>query len=269
MNQLVRSVHLKLERASAQTIKLDNEAQRWIAANHIRAKCELLKDRLGFRLVQEEFAEPPPFEQWGLLLGECAHNMRSALDNLAYALARLHKDPPMSPGQISFPIFTDRKRFEESGRKNLKALPKKAADLIEQLQPFQRNVTSGTGLPESDALNLLQQINNFDKHRVPAFVLLAPTRMEHSFSVAFVSEEQAAKEAPPDTMIWGGPLAPGAVLIEQRTRSPVAKVEGSYQGAAVLQIQIAERNLPLEQVISVCRYVHLVCSQFNPFFDLP
>ena len=96
MNQLVRSVHLKLERASAQTIKLDNEAQRWVAANHIRAKCELLKDRLGFRLVQEEFAEPPPFEQWGLLLGECAHNMRSALDNLAYALARLHKDPPMS-----------------------------------------------------------------------------------------------------------------------------------------------------------------------------
>lgn len=265
-----RSVELKLARASAQASSLNDAINSWVSANPLVATCELRENRLGFRVTQQEFLQPASLEYWGLLAGECVHNVRSALDNLAFALACLSCDPPKKPREIAFPIYTDKAQFEKNGRKNIHQLPLPAAELIERLQPFQRDGSPTFGTPDKDPLVLLQWLSNTDKHQVPSVVLIAPTEISHNFSAAFQSEEDAAANVPPDTTIWAGPLSAGTVLLEYRTKHPLASAGGKFEGKAIVAIQTSSGPQAIVPVLqSLNQYVALVCTQFHPFFAPP
>lgn len=266
---LPQSVELKLARASAQVRALDEAVTTWVDANPLVAKCELRQGRLGFRVTQQEFQQPAPLDHWGLLVGECLHNLRSALDNLAFALARLHRDPPEKPQRIAFPIYSDKAQFEKNGSNNIDQLSRAAALLIERLQPFQRDGSAALGTADRDALVLLQWLSNTDKHRVPSVVLIAPTEISHSFAAEFQSEEDAAANVPPDATFWAGPLKPGAVLIEYRTKHPLASASGKFDGKAIVALQTNLETTALVPTLQALnQYVALVCSQFSPFFAL-
>jgi len=181
MHDLLRSVDLKLARADFQVRTIADQISGWCSKNPITGRCELRDDRLGYRLIVEDFAETAPLDAWGLITGECVHNLRSSLDNLAFALARLRQDPPTNPAAIHFPICQDRSTFEKSDRvrRSLDQIPAETASRVERLQPFQRNRSDEEGTPETDALAQLQWLNNNDKHRVPSVVLIAPTEVSH------------------------------------------------------------------------------------------
>lgn len=130
---------------------------------------------MGYRLVVDRFSSPPLLEHWALLVGDCVHNLRSALDNLVYGLARLKADPPSDPRGIHFPIFTSKEAFEKSGsvKSTLTQLPDHAAELVTAWQPFHRENSDHIA---ADALNLLHHLSNQDKHRLPQVVLLSVNR---------------------------------------------------------------------------------------------
>lgn len=267
MSELIRSVELKLNRAGSQVHLLSQSISTWVAHNPITADCKLRDGRLGFQLIQKDFAENPPLDEWSLLLGECVHNLRSALDNLAFALARVRLDPPEKPNRIAFPIYQDRGLFEKNGRGNIDQLPDAAAVLIERLQPFQRNGTPEFGTPDRDALVLLQSLSNADKHRVPSVVLLAPTDLSHNASTVFYSDEDASANVPPDATIWAGPLQPGVVLIELRTNKPIESVSGKFEGHAIVAIQSPIESVAVAPTLmALHQYTALVISQFGSFF---
>lgn len=265
-----RSVELKLARAAEQIGFLNEAVTSWVVANPLVATCELRESRLGFRVTQQEFLQPVPLEHWGLQAGECVHNLRSALDNLAFALARLNRDPPERPKGVAFPIYTEKAIFEKNGRKNIDQLHQSAAQLVENLQPFQRDGSAALGTPDRDALALLQWLSNNDKHQVPSVVLIAPTEISHNFSAAFQSEEDAAANVPPDTTIWAGPLSAGAVLLEYRTKHPLASAGGKFEGKAIVSVQTNSEPQAIVPVLQALnQYVALVCAQFRPFFAPP
>jgi len=269
MHPFQKAVKLKLARAAEQVEALNQIVSAWIAENPFVAVCELREERLGFRVVQQNFQSPPPLEEWSLLAGECIHNIRSALDNLVFALARLRNDPPAAPDKLQFPIHIDKAKFDKNGRNKLDQLTPEAANVVEMLQPFQRDGSPGNG-PENDLLTLLQWLSNTDKHRVPSVVLIAPTDIFHNFSAEFQSEADAAANVLPDTVIWGGPLEPGAVLIELKTRHPLVSAKGSYVGHAIVALQTDSENLAIVQILqNLSQYVSLVCAQFDRFFELP
>jgi hypothetical protein len=267
MREFVHSVDLKLARAVVQAKTLANAISVWASENPIGARCELRESRLGCRLVVEDFADPSMVDDWGLLLGECIHNLRSSLDNLAFALARLRCDPPEKPSKIAFPIFETRAEFEKRGRANIDQLPEQAVALIELVQPFQRGNSKEGGRPDLDALVHLQRLNNTDKHRVPPIVLIAPTNVAHSLQVEFNSEEDAAANTPPDTTLWVGPLKPGVVLLDYKTSRPIASVKGRFDGQAVVAIQTPKGFERVDTYVqSITYYTGLVVEQFRPFF---
>lgn len=267
MKDFVRSVQLKLARAGMQANELAISMSIWASENPIGARCELRESRLGCRLILEGFMNPPMVDDWGLLLGECTHNLRSALDNLAFALARLRCDPPERPSKIAFPIFDTKREFEKRGRANVDQLPDQAITLIELIQPFQRNSSADKDSPDLDALVHLQRLNNTDKHRVPPVVLIAPTNVAHSVQVEFDSEEDAAANTPPDTTLWVGPLEPGVVLLEYKTNRPIASVKGRFDGQAVVAIQTPKGYERADTYVQgITRYTGLVVEQFRPFF---
>jgi hypothetical protein len=263
----IRSVELKLVRADSQARYVADLIGAWTSRNPIGVRSELRDGRLGFRLIVNEFSEQPPVDEWGLLVGECVHNLRSALDNLAYSLARLKCDPPTRPGTIAFPIYRDKAQFEKKGRRNLDQLPDSAADLIEKIQPFQRDGSPAAGTPQDDPLALLQSINNADKHRIPSVVLIAPTEIAFSADVEFQSDEDAEANTPPDATIWAGPLQPGVILVEYRTNRPIISAKGDHEIKALVAIEIANKYVPVGGLLlNLSQYTASVVSQFHSFF---
>jgi hypothetical protein len=132
-------------------------------------------------------AEQPPTDPLGLLIGDALHNMRSALDALAYALT-LASGKPVSDDvryRSEFPIFgdEDRKgtagvgstRFHNldgkgnpargSGLSKIEGWEAGAQAIVERLQPYHRGQSF-----RSDPLWILQELDNVNKHR-----LLHPT----------------------------------------------------------------------------------------------
>jgi hypothetical protein len=264
---LIRSVDLKLARADFQVRTICDQISAWTSKNLISARCELREERLGFRLILEDFVEPPPLDDWGLFMGECVHNLRSALDNLAFALSRLRCDPPVKPRAIAFPIFNDKSQFEKRGRAKLGQMSTRAAKHIELLQPFQRDGSAAVGRPEDDALVLLQQLNNDDKHQVPTVVLLAPKETAHSFVVKFRSHADAKANEPPDATVWFDPLEPGVVLLDYRTNRPIERVHTAFLGKAIVAIQTAHRPAVDITLRNLSKYTALVVEQFRRFFE--
>src|SRR4051794_32749877 len=53
-----------------------------------------------------EVIEEPPLDRWSLVAGDCVHNLRSALDNLIYAIAiyQSRQNPPPDDKSLQFPI---------------------------------------------------------------------------------------------------------------------------------------------------------------------
>jgi hypothetical protein len=265
---LTRFVKLKLARAEDDTRALSASISEWVANNPINAEVVLRDGRLGFRLVQKAFATPAPLDHWSLTMGECVHNLRSALDNLAFALARLRRDPPTRPVQVAFPIFQVKAEFESKGRRNIDQLPDEAAALIERLQPFHRDGSPALGTPDRDALVLLHWLSNADKHRVPQVALIAPTNISHNLSAVFQSDEDCAANMPPDIAVWNGPLEPGAILLEWRTTRPIASVSGKVEGGAIVAIQTPHDFVAVAPtLLALHQYTASIASQFERFFQ--
>jgi hypothetical protein len=92
----------KVERAGELVRTLDNEVARYLRADPPPYRITTRDDpETRVRIYGLEVVTPPPAVQWGVVAGEIVHNMRSALDDLAYALCQAHEpdqEPPLSHG---------------------------------------------------------------------------------------------------------------------------------------------------------------------------
>ncbi|MGZ4337662.1 MAG: hypothetical protein ACXVRZ_04880 [Gaiellaceae bacterium] len=108
-----------------------------------------------------------PHEEWGLVIGDTLHNLRCALDHIVWQLAS-----PADRGiHTMFPISTDAGDFRlgrpdkkgkrspgRSGLRRIAGVDPGAVAVIEAAQPYQPG-------PAGFGLNVLNQLENLDKHR--------------------------------------------------------------------------------------------------------
>lgn len=109
--------------------------------------------------------DPPPII--GLLIGDCVHNLRAALDHIVYALVTTNPfRPPNTPNRSTmFPIRDTREgyRHQVDKLKRLAGVPDPAAALVDTLQPYH---TREKGLDHTaHPLFVLDALENIDKHR--------------------------------------------------------------------------------------------------------
>lgn len=164
---------LKLNRASGHLEKLKAEIQPWLDQHPygIVGKYEPgPPEQYVFRF---RVFDPPP-DHWSLLIGEFAHQARSALDHLVWALVGLNDNTPTIRNQ--FPILHQREDWKgRHGVSRLHGVADQHIAWIENLQPYNRttepNARFAARLAMDDPLSLLSSLNNEDKHRVlvPAF----------------------------------------------------------------------------------------------------
>lgn len=106
-------------------------------------------------------AKAPPEHplRWSVIAGEVVHELRSALDHLAWQLVIANGETPDK--RTEFPVFEKRGTYRTEGVKRLRGMSRAARDQIEQCQPFQ----AGTALAEH-ALFIVHELNRIDKHQL-------------------------------------------------------------------------------------------------------
>lgn len=162
----LESVRLKLGRARHHLNGLDESIQRFSQAHILDTRTE--RDREGkVVLILNQLPQIRP--HWNIAIGECVHNMRSALDHLAYWLNVIGGgDPPPNFSESEFPIYdngpdfhgTRNPRRTKPARNKIKHMPPPAQALIERLQPYHRRKD-----PDTWTLLMLRDLANWDKHR--------------------------------------------------------------------------------------------------------
>lgn len=265
---LLEPIDAKVMRADRHGRELAESIAAWTVSSEVRHRGEYSDERRRFRIIVEDFNPAPDFTQWGLLVGDCAHNLRSALDNLAFALARLERDPPRDPRGVTFPIYVDEDAFDREGRSRIKQLPPAAANIITALQPFQPETPIAGVVRAADLLLALHRLNNADKHQIPRIVLLAPTEIAFNVTVAFFTDEAAAANVPPDMTIWADPVGPGVVLLEQRAKDPIKEVTLNLSGTWQVSLHTASGYEPCGNFMRMLgRCVWEVIGLFRPLFE--
>jgi hypothetical protein len=141
-------------------------------ADSLEARCSAYAEENPYRLrcrfegdVHYAYLDgrPPP-RYLGLILGEMIHDLRSALDQVAWQLALSHVGPEnledrRVAGLITYPISYSPEQFRKN--KALRYFDGPAVELMEKRQPY-HNADSHLVNP----LAIVQEWSNDDKHRV-------------------------------------------------------------------------------------------------------
>jgi hypothetical protein len=172
MSHPLDGAYLKISRAREHLKLLKAELALTIEAN----PCEVVGERdsqsgqivLRMRLPKGPFRLSP---RLGLLAGDAIHNLRSALDHLAYQLAVIGTGPGKG---TQFPIFENPDDYRYNEKRLLEGIAPRHRTVIESVQPYHaRKLSAATDpLPSPHdpiAVNLylmaLGRLDNMDKHR--------------------------------------------------------------------------------------------------------
>ncbi len=102
---------------------------------------------------------------WGLIVGDIAHNLRSALDHLIYQLALLNGQPTSCSKKTAFPICIDEQSFARGRWKAELYIHPAAFAFVEELQPYKAANLAGKRA-ESSYLWTVSELDIIDKHRM-------------------------------------------------------------------------------------------------------
>jgi hypothetical protein len=146
------SFTMKFIRADEHLKALDDAVVDFLATRPYEVVTEQVGRQISGRAVYRH--EPP--DRLLMLIGDAVHNLRSALDHLAWSLAGTS-----ASRRTEFPVFVSRTKFSKRGKKKMRGISASAQTIIESLQPYNRP----HGLPEErEPLWLLHNLDIKDKH---------------------------------------------------------------------------------------------------------
>ena len=151
----------KIERAREHQAALMEEVVEWLRAMPYTLDQRFLPETS--ELVYTLRGDPPlPPLRWSTIIGDAAHDLRSALDHLAWQLVLRDGGDPNN--QTQFPIYDNEEAFGNNVARRLPGVTEEHLNAIEALQPYQRSPAA----PAEDHFAAIQLLSNTDKHRVLA-----------------------------------------------------------------------------------------------------
>jgi hypothetical protein len=197
-------------------------------------------DREHFKyLCKLKIVKPIPQVELALIIGDCVHNARTALDYIAWRLAGSH----FLDRNTLFPIYETQSEFEEmaSRRKLDLRIHPDALTAIRAVQPYKR------AEPKNDHLWFLQELDARDKHK-----LLTMTQT-HCRGARFGSRGDRT-----EVRVSYGTLDDGAVVAE--IQFPIGTPESKVKVDAEPLFDIAfERGiLGEDRDFPVSNYIHQI-----------
>ena len=195
---------LKLNRTATHLDALDIAAQRFVE-KHCRASIEFEADAREYVLRAHISAQPSP--DLSILAGDCAHNLRSALDHIVFQLAQCHHNGPLPESaakSVEFPIYTTKTAYRDQAPRKIKLLHPKVQEIIKAMQPYHGG--------DCDLIGFAHELDRIDKHR--KLNLTVTGSKEIIATAGFVQAGGFTISQPPgpvedkaDLLRW--PIAPG------------------------------------------------------------
>jgi hypothetical protein len=148
---------LKLQQAGVhlKNLKQAIDTYRYDGSFHVEQARRQDANAIDFTL---RVTSPPPIDEWSLIVGDCIHNMRAALDQLAW---QLDSEPTAGPGGTAFPVYA--KKPKNWPTPTVARMPAAAQAIIEGLQPYNEPTPDRI---ERHPLATLHALDISDKHHV-------------------------------------------------------------------------------------------------------
>jgi hypothetical protein len=192
----------KLDRAREMIPVLRAEIDEYYVSNPFVLRTEHREDPKRLEAVVESVRQPPL--RLGVLMGEFVHSLRSTLDHLVWQLALTRTATPHR--RLQFPILDSRPSeadWRSTVGDQLQKVPSDAVQRIWDLQPFQSEN------PEINALRIVRELDNEDKHRV----ILQPVSVPKDPGESNVRLDATDVEVITCEVMVGAPLEPGATVV--------------------------------------------------------
>ena len=199
----------------------------------------------------------PPITEWSLLIGDCLHNTRSALDHLFWALLLKKNTGGLTKGtsDATFPITREWATFNGRKKKLEGWVGQQALAMLEGLQPYK----SAGGWNKSP-LMFLHDFDITDKHKL----LLPAVHILNSGQIQTQTVENR-------TVIFDGSavllaLEDNAIIANLKYRTPQDVVDVNYHVA--LDVVFEGQPGPLRVVPTLERLIEVVEGVGNDFIPL-
>ncbi|HKM85862.1 MAG TPA: hypothetical protein VJW96_06605, partial [Terriglobales bacterium] len=233
-NPVLDGARAKIERAIHHLQQLDIAVNKLWASESERISTYPPSYKMeGQHLIIFRARSAPVDPSLPLIVGDCIHNVRSALDHLVFQLAILNHSTVESASKTSFPVCLTHAEFKNATRNKIAPfISGVALAEIEKLQPY------STGDGKQDILWALSQLDIIDKHRLLIVTKskVRPTR----FTITNPSGEEATCYLPPHD--WK-PSEAGTELIRfdfSKSVLPPGKVKMKVETAMTVQIEETE-----------------------------
>lgn len=210
-------------------------------------------------------------ERSSLLIGDVVHNLRSALDHLAFQLAlKATNGSPPNERRIQFPIEDGESTFRE--RCSAKNRSGYIADLdpgdqtiIGEFQPCDRRYSVYRAGLTVHPLGLLRDLNDTDKHRLLTRTIFAPTNIQKAgmeVGLIMYSHIALSKQA------YGGAIFANPVELNANlfwAHMPWAKdVHVEVAGYILPQVALPDGLDPVKAIDWMADTVVQVIRKFDP-----
>jgi hypothetical protein len=183
----------KIERAKDHFADLQAEIADFLSREPYRLVSEI-DPQTGEHVARVRVSEDPP-ERITAIVGDLAHNLRSAWDYLAQQLVRANGGTPNA--WTEFPIFWDAEKYKTNARGQVRRISKQAVALIERMQPYHAPD------PTRHPLYIVHHLDNRDKH--VDFTVVGSALRNATFGKALTDEWPPKTHMVITNMTIGGP----------------------------------------------------------------
>jgi hypothetical protein len=232
------SINAKIDRGYEHLDALDTEIQTWLRRHPygLRTKVEDEGRRhVGFLEIYGE----PDSARLGVLIGDCAHNFRAALDHLVVAVVRDNVSAARfaeCEGALQYPICTTKKAWGQAiAQHRLESTSRRVCAKIQRSQPYR------TGDPPAHSLAILSWLDNGDKHRLVHAVAAYP-------SIRTVNLTPPVRAT--SVQFGVGPYENGAQIYDISIDPPTPDVEVSSDLGVEIQVRDAPRAEDIRVVLT-------------------
>lgn len=163
--------YMKLLNAGRHFRSLEAEILDWTGKNPILAPTRVSAEDSSTCELFRPAAPFIPELAWSCRFGDGVHNLRSALELLAFELCHIDDDVPERPDRIYFPVVEDQSNWQNQTR-YLGSIPASLLQRIQDVQPWHSDS------PRTHVLAFLNRLNNMDKHRTTIGLMVYPGKLE-------------------------------------------------------------------------------------------
>jgi hypothetical protein len=235
----MESVDAKMIRAHENIFELAREINEWFASITINIYLKNAPHLPNPWMVAVASDYVPPV-RLSVLLGECIHNMRSAVDNLVCGLVRTTKPRSKCSG-LAFPMLKDANEWDRKTDQKVKGVPDAAIATIKQLQPQPGSV-------HSSPLTILNKLSNLDKHCGCNFSLAYARDTVFRLHVG----QGRILEIRPGKQLYLGDAHDFVLPIDKRLVAAGTRVQSSGTLVLTLQEEGPWGDAPVMEVLQYC-----------------